>query len=103
MNLPYTITVQYNPTKCGWTAICNDDADQLVGVRYFGQMQKAITFANSQCHKIMDVGFDVALTVFGRDGERSYSVSPESFRRAWDLDNERQVGKDFVMCVEVCH
>lgn len=101
MSNPYTISVQYNAAKCGWTVICNDDADNFIGVRYYGQMDKAINFANQQCHKIMDVGFAAALTVYDRNGDRTYSVSPEAFARAWGIDLQREVAKDFHHAVEV--
>lgn len=101
MNLPYTITVQFNAAKCGWTVICNDDADNLVGVRYYGQMQKAISFAHEQCYKIIDHGFSSALHVFDRNGHRSYSVTPETFARNHARDIRQQAAKDFVAAVEV--
>ena len=97
MNNPYTISVQYNAAKCGWTVICNDPDDNLVGVRYSGTMDAAITFAHDQCFKIVDFGYSSALTVFDRNGRRSYSVSPESFARAWQRDVDQQVAKDFSM------
>ena len=101
MSLPYTITVQFNAAKCGWTVICNDDADNLVGVRYYGQMQKAISFAHEQCYKIIDAGFSSALHVYDRNGNKSYSVSPETFARNWLNDIRQQASKDFVAAVEV--
>ena len=96
MSLPYTITVQFNAAKCGWTAICLDDSDNLVGVRYYPTMDPAISFATQQCWKIMDLGNDIALTVFRRDGERAYSVSPEQFNRAYERDVVQQIEKDFL-------
>lgn len=99
MNNPYTISVQYNAAKCGWTVICNDPDDNLVGVRYSATMDAAISFAHEQCFKIVDHGFSSALTVFDRNGRRSYSVSPESFARAWQRDVDQQVSKDFSMVV----
>lgn len=95
MQVPYSITVQYSPHKCGWTCICYDDADNYVGIRYFGQMDKAITFANRQCHQFIDADLDVALTVYDRKGDRSYSVAPDAFRRAAGIEWDRQVRKDF--------
>ena len=95
--MPYSVTVQYNAAKCGWTVICHDPDDNLVGVRYSGTMDPAITFAHDQCFKIVDLGYSAALTVFDRNGRRSYSVSPESFGRAWQRDIDQQVSKDFSM------
>ena len=97
MNLPYTITVQFNAAKCGWTVICNDDADNLVGVRYYGQMDKAVSFAHSQCYKILDHSFTAALHVFDRKGDRSYSVGPEQFERGYQRDIDQKVAKDFAL------
>lgn len=93
--MPYSITVQFNAAKCGWTVICNDDADNFVGVRYYATMDPAVSFANQQCYKIMDLGNDIALTVFGRNGERAYSVSPEQFNRSYERDVVQQIERDF--------
>ena len=45
--------------------------------------------------KIMDLGNDIALTVFGRNGERAYSVSPQQFNRAYERDVMQQIERDF--------
>ena len=95
MNNPYTISVQYNAAKCGWTVICHDDADNFVGVRYYPTMDPAVSFAHQQCYKIMDLGNDIALTVFRRDGDRAYSVSPQQFNRAYERDVMQQIERDF--------
>jgi hypothetical protein len=58
-------------------------------------MDPAVSFANEQCFKIMDLGNDTALTVFGRNGERAYSVSPEQFNRAYERDVVQQIERDF--------
>ena len=95
MSRPHTITVQYNTRKRCWTVICNDPADCLVGVRFYKDMQKAISFAHEQCYRILDLNFSSELHVYDRNGSRSYSVSPETFARNWETDIHYQATRDF--------